>query len=98
MILVGMLLAQLADAVTFAAAVNRLGIEAESNRWAVALFSSGGIDAVLVGKLIAIVVMIGLIAHAASRFPKLLVMGGATATSLGLLGFVTNSLALLLRA
>ena len=90
-ILLGILLAQLADATTFALAVTRFGISLESNGFAVELYRVAGLEGVLGAKLIVIIAAIALIAVTASRFPRLLVWGGASATSLGLLGFLTNT-------
>jgi hypothetical protein len=95
-ILLGMLIAQLADAITFAIGINRLGIDAEANAWAAMVFHSAGLDGVLMAKAAAIVVIIGLLVLAAHRFPRLLFLGGAAATSVGLLGFAANTMSILL--
>lgn len=90
-ILLGILLAQLADAATFAVAVTRFGISLESNGFAVEVYRVAGLEGVLWAKLIVIIGAIGLLAATATRYPRLLVWGGASATSLGLLGFLTNT-------
>jgi len=90
-ILFGLVLAQLADALTFTVGVSRFGIGLESNGIAAGLFRAGGLDAVLLVKGAVLVLTIGLLATTAARFPRLLVWGGATATSLGLLGFAANA-------
>lgn len=97
LILLGMVLAQLSDATTFTTGIALHGIHLESNGIAAAAYSLGGLDAVLLMKGAAILAILGLLVSTATRFPRLLVMGGATATSIGLLGFITNvtSLALL---
>ena len=95
-ILFGLVLAQLADAFTFTYGVSRFGIHLESNGLAAALFNAGGLDAVLLMKGAVIVFTIGLLALTASRFPRLLVWGGAMATSLGLLGFAANTTSIVL--
>lgn len=95
-ILFGLVLAQLADATTFTVGVSRFGIELESNGIAAGLYHAGGIDAVLLLKGLVIVATTTLLAYTAPRFPRLLVWGGATATSLGLLGFVANTTSILL--
>ena len=95
-ILFFLVLAQLADAFTFTYGVSRFGIHLESNGIAALLFQSGGLDAVLMAKGAVIVVTIGLLAATAPRFPRLLVWGGATATSLGLLGFAANTTSIVL--
>ena len=91
LILVGVVVSQLADAVSFAFAVTRFGIAHEANAIAATLYQRGGIDAVLLAKGAVILVCISILVMAAHRFRKVLVMGGAAATSLGLLGFVTNT-------
>jgi hypothetical protein len=95
-ILLGLVIAQLADAITFAIGVARVGIHYETNGVAQLLFHSGGIDAVLGLKLLVILVTLALLALTAHRFPRLLVLGGAVATSLGLIGFLANSATILL--
>lgn len=90
-ILFFLVLAQLADAFTFTYGVSRFGIHLESNGIAAAVFNEGGLNAVLWLKGAVIVVTIGLLAGTARVFPRLLVWGGATATSLGLLGFAANT-------
>lgn len=61
-ILLGILLAQLADAATFALAVTRFGISHESNGWAVELYRLAGLEGVLWVKLIVIIGAIALLA------------------------------------
>ena len=90
-ILFGLVLAQLADAFTFTIGVSRFGIHLESNGLAAALFHAHGLDGVLLVKAAVLLVTIGLLLVASYRFPRLLVWGGAAATSLGLLGFLTNT-------
>ena len=93
-ILFGTVLAQLADAFTFTIGVSRFGIGLESNPFALALHGSAGLDGVLMAKLAAILVAIAVMVVAANRYPRLLVWGGATATSFGLLGFLANTLSM----
>lgn len=95
-ILFGVVLAQLSDALTFTIGVSRFGIHVESNGIAAAIFRSSGLDGVLIVKAWVIVLTIGLMVVAAKRFPRLLVWGGAAATSLGLLGFLTNTASILI--
>ena len=91
LILAGMVLSQLADTVSFAVAVTRFGIGHEANAIAATLYQRGGIDAVLLAKGAVILACIWILVMAAHRFRKVLVMGGAAATSLGLLGCLTNT-------
>jgi len=95
-ILFGMVLAQLGDAFTFTLGVSRFGIGLESNGLASVLYRIAGLDGVLLAKAAVLLVAIGLMLVAAARFPRLLVWGGAAATSLGLLGFATNTASILL--
>jgi hypothetical protein len=95
-ILFGFVLAQLVDALTFTIGVSRFGIDLESNGIAVVLYRLAGLDGVLLAKGAVIVATIALLVVAAGRFPRLLVWGGAAATSLGLLGFATNTATILL--
>ena len=95
-ILFGIVLAQLADALTFTIGVSRFGIHVESNGIAAAIFHTSGLDGVLVAKASVIVLTIGLMVLAAQRFPRLLVWGGAVATSMGLLGFAANATSIMI--
>jgi len=47
LILAGLLLAQLADAASFAIGIARLGIGAEANGWMRVLYEAGGLPAVM---------------------------------------------------
>ena len=90
-ILFGLVLAQLADAFTFTIGVSRYGISLESNGIATGIYHLGGLDGVLLVKGAVIVATVLLLTYTAGRFRRLLVWGGATATSLGLLGFAANT-------
>ena len=96
LILFGIVLAQLGDALTFTIGVSRFGFGLESNGLAAAIFHAGGLDGVLLAKAAVLLVTIGLMVVAATRYPRLLVWGGAAATAFGLLGFATNSASILL--
>ena len=95
-ILFGVAVAQLTDALTFTIGVGRFGIGIESNGFAAWLYQQGGLGAVLLAKGAVLVTIIGLLASTATRFPRLLVWGGAAATSVGFLGFAANSASILL--
>ena len=95
-ILFGLVLAQLTDALTFTIGVSRFGIELESNGLAAWLYRSAGLDGVLVAKAVVLLTTIGVLVMSAARFPRLLVWGGAAATSIGFLGFATNTASILL--
>ena len=95
-ILFGIVLAQLADAFTFTIGVSRFGIGLESNGNAAALYQNSGLDGVLLAKAVVLLATIGLLVVTSTRFLRLLVSGGAAATSLGLLGFVANTTSILI--
>src|SRR5215210_655915 len=95
-VLFGLVLAQLIDALTFTIGVSRFGIDLESNGIAAWLYRVSGLDGILLVKGAVILVAIGLLVYAANRFPRLFVWGGAAGTSLGLLGFATNAATLAL--
>ena len=95
-ILWGLVLAQLIDALTFTIGVSRFGIGLESNGIAAALFNSGGLASVLVVKAGVLLATIAILVATAEDFPRLLVWGGAAATSIGLLGFATNTASFLI--
>lgn len=86
----------LADALTFTIGVSRFGIGLESNGIAAQLFRAGGLDAVLIVKGAVLVAILALLVATATRFPRLLVWGGAAATSLGFLGFAVNAISIAL--
>jgi hypothetical protein len=90
-ILAGLVLAQLTDALTFTIGVSRFGIELESNGLAAWLYGATGLEGVLLAKGVVLLTTIGVLVATSTRFPRLLVWGGAAATSVGLLGFVTNT-------
>jgi hypothetical protein len=90
-ILFSLVLAQLADALTFTIGVSRFGIGIESNGMAAALYHISGLGGVLLVKGAVIIAAIAIMVFAATNSPRLLVWGGAAATSLGLLGFAANS-------
>ena len=95
-ILWGLVLAQLIDALTFTMGVSRFGISLESNGIAAALYHSGGLASVLVVKAGVLLATIAILVATADDYPRLLVWGGAAATSIGLLGFATNTATILL--
>ena len=93
-ILFGIALAQLTDALTFTIGVSRFGIGVESNGIAAGLWDLGGLSAVLAVKAGVLLGTLAILVATADHFPRLLVWGGAAATSIGLLGFATNSLSI----
>jgi hypothetical protein len=96
LVLAGLLAAQLADAVSFAIGITRLGIGAEANGWMRFLYDAGGLPAVMALKGGAILLSLAIVVLAGRRYPRIVILGCATATSLGLLGAFSNTLALAL--
>lgn len=90
-ILLGLLVAQLADAATFAIGVSRIGIEYERNALVATLYEMAGVGGVMLIKLIGIAGALGMLVYAAHCYPRVLFLGGAFGTSLGLLGFLANT-------
>ena len=95
-ILWGLVVAQLVDALTFTIGVSRFGIDLESNGLAAWLYLTAGLGGVLLAKGAVLLATIGLLVATATRFPRLLVWGGAAATSIGLLGFATNTASIII--
>jgi len=86
----------LADAATFAMWVAIHGPMGEANPFAVLAYERMGVGGMLMLKGAGILIVLGLLVTAASRFRRFFHMGAATATSIGLLGVLTNTAALLL--
>lgn len=97
-ILFGIVVAQLADALTFTVGVSRFGIGIESNGVAALLYQSAGLSGVLMVKGAVLLLTIALLVNTVTQFPRLFVWGGAAATSFGLLGFAANSMSMALLA
>jgi hypothetical protein len=95
-ILFALVLAQLADAFTFTLGVSRFGIGLESNGIASAVYQASGLDGVLAMKAAVLLATLALLVATAHRLRRLLVWGGATATSFGLLGFAANTASMLM--
>jgi hypothetical protein len=85
-----LLLAQLGDAATFMVGHSAFGMRLEANGFARAASLWAGADGVLLLKGAGILVTIAVLVASAGRFPRLVVWGAAAATSVGLLGIVTN--------
>jgi hypothetical protein len=98
LILTILLAAQLVDAMTFTFGIGIHGAGIESNGIAKAIYGWAGLDGVLLAKGAVILITLGVLAWSASRFPRLLVWGSAAATSIGLLGGLTNVVSLSLLA
>lgn len=93
--LTALVLVQLADAATFAVWVTIHGPMGEVNAFAVLAYERLGIGGMLVLKGAGILIMLALLVTGASRFRRFFHMGAATATSIGLLGTLTNVAALM---
>ena len=95
-ILFGIVLAQLADALTFTIGVSRFGIGLESNGVAAFLYGQAGLAGVLFAKGLVLLFTLALLISTVRQFPRLFMWGGAAATSFGLLGFAANSMSMAL--
>ncbi len=95
-ILFGLVVFQLADALTFTIGVSRFGIGLESNGIAATIYHLAGLNGVLALKAGVTLAAIAILVATADIFPRLLVWGGAAGTAIGLLGFVSNSASILL--
>jgi len=95
-LLTAVVLAQLADAATFAVWVAIHGPTGEANAFALIAYEWFGTEGIFALKGAGILIMLGLLVTAGGRFRRFFLMGAATATSIGLLGVLTNSAALLL--
>jgi hypothetical protein len=95
--LAGLLIGQLADAMTFLVGASIHGITVEANGFAVLAYRWHGIDGVLLLKGAAILMTLLVLVAGANRYPRLFMWGTASATGLGLLGMAMNitSMALL---
>lgn len=91
-----LLFAQLADAATFSVAIPILGISVESNGLAALVYHWQGMGGVLAMKGAAIVLTLGLLIVVWPRAPRIFYIGGATGTTVGAFGAVTNVAALLI--
>jgi len=93
----GIVLSQLADLVTFIAAIQRTGIDAESNTIARELFlRAGGFGPALL-KAAAVLLILLLVRRVALRFPQRAALAGWVAIGLGIIGAGSNVLFGLLR-
>lgn len=91
-----LLFAQLADAATFSVAIPILGIGVESNGLAALMYHWQGMGGVLALKGAAIVATLGLLIVAWPRAPRIFYIGGATGTTVGAIGALSNVTALLI--
>jgi hypothetical protein len=91
-----LLFAQLADIASFTVGVGLLGIGAEANRLARAVYDAGGIDGVVLLKGAGILLTLAILVYAAPRFPRLALVGGATAATLGAVGALLNTVSIAL--
>ena len=91
-----LLVAQLADAATFSVAIPILGIGVESNGLAALMYHWQGMGGVLALKGAAIVATLGLLIVAWPRAPRIFYIGGATGTTVGAIGALSNVTALLI--
>lgn len=91
-------LAQVADAISFAIGVSRLGIGVEGNPLMRAAHDVGGTVGVLGIKGIAITLVLAMLVTAGPRFPRFATLGSYVAIGLGLFGAVMNAAVMFLLA
>jgi hypothetical protein len=90
-VLAGVLIAQLADTVSFGIGVSRLGIGIEGNALMRTAYEAAGLAGVLFVKGAAIAAVMTMLIVARPRFPRFVKLGGAVATALGLVGATINA-------
>jgi hypothetical protein len=98
LILLGALLAQLADAATFVVGEELYGIDLESNPLALMAFHVGGLAGVMAVKGAVLLIVILVAAAVGGRHPRVLLWTGAAATAIGLLGCAANITSMVLLA
>ena len=81
LILTALVLAQLADAVTFTVGEALHGIGLESNGFARIVYRAGGLDGILLMKGAVLLVTLALLVLTARRLPRLFVWGAAASTA-----------------
>ena len=97
-ILFAVLAAQVADAISFAVGVARLGIGVEGNPLMRAAHDVSGTAGVLGIKALAIAVVLAMLIAAGGRFPRFATIGSYAAIGLGLLGAGANTTVMILLA
>ena len=89
------LVAQLADAISFGYGVSRFGIQLEANALMRGAYEAAGFAGVYLFKGAAVAIVITMLVLARDRFPRFVKFGAITATAMGLLGAVVNSAVIL---
>ena len=90
-LLLAVVAAQVADAISFAIGVAQLGIGVEGNPLMRAAYEAIGIVGVLAVKGVAVAAVVTMLAVAGGRFPRFVAIGSAVAIGLGLLGATMNT-------
>jgi hypothetical protein len=89
-LLVGVVLAQAADLLTFIAAIRHTGIRAEQNLLARSLFLQFGDAGPVMLKGAAIILLVMLLRRVVVRYPRLVAPAAGLAMGIGVLGFASN--------
>lgn len=89
-LLVGVVVAQVGDLVTFILAIGRVGIQAERNFLARELFLRAGDAGPILLKVAAVITLILLVRRVGARFPALAAPAAWLAIVLGLVGLGSN--------
>jgi hypothetical protein len=84
-------IAQLADAATFTLGSQILGIRYEANGLAAGIYQRTGLEGLLLVKGSVIVLTVAALLVLATRLPRAFTFGAAAATSIGLLGALSNA-------
>jgi hypothetical protein len=84
-------IAQLADAATFTLGSQILGIRYEANGLAAGIYQRTGLEGLLLVKGSVIVLTVAVLLVLATRLPRAFTVGAAAATSIGLLGALSNA-------
>lgn len=98
LVVAAVLVAQLADTITFAIGVANHGIGLEGNPLMRAAYELAGLGGVVGAKTTAVGLVLTLIVVAGGRFPRLVTVGGGAAAGFGLLGAGTNSVVMAMLA
>lgn len=89
-----LLVAQLADAISFVIGVPVVGIHGEANGIARLAFDAGGVSGVILLKGAGILATLAILVYSAPRFPRMALAGASTALAFGVLGALLNTVSI----
>ena len=90
-VLAAVLVAQLADAISFGYGVSRFGIQLEANALMRGAYEVAGFAGVYLFKGAAVLTVITMLVLARQRYPRFVKYGAIAATAMGLLGAFVNT-------